>query len=137
MQDVARGKIRNKTAATVVRDMSKLRWDNITPTDIDAFLDFGDRLFIIIEVKYGGHTMPHGQELAISRLCAASHSEARTAIAVQAMFLDRHLTEDNEVDYAACEVTQYRIGAEPWISVWEHRTVTLKEFIDELRESYL
>ena len=133
-----RGVIRNKEIAQQLRDFSGLRYGTITPTDIDAFFDFGDRLFVIVEGKYGGHSMPHGQELALDRLCSASHSPPqRVCVLVQVMHMKRHCDSGGMIDYAACEVTQYRIGAEPWISVWEHRTVTLKEFIDELREMYL
>jgi hypothetical protein len=51
------------------KDFGGLRWGNIIPTDIDGFLDFGNRLFIFFELKYGDAKMPLGQRLALERQC--------------------------------------------------------------------
>ena len=44
-----RGVIRNRQFAQQLRDFSGLRFGKITPTDIDGFMDFGDRLFVVLE----------------------------------------------------------------------------------------
>ena len=49
-----RGKIGNRRRALQIRDFTGLRWGNITPTDIDALIDFGDKVFVFIEVKKKG-----------------------------------------------------------------------------------
>ena len=65
-----RGIIRNeqnmKTAS-----FSGLRWGNVTPTDIDCMIEFGNRLFVFVELKHEASTMPYGQQLALTRLCDA------------------------------------------------------------------
>ena len=121
-----RGKIRNREYAQQIRDFSGLRYGKITPTDIDAFLDFGDKLFVIIEGKHGGGTMPYGQRLAIERLCDACDNPAdgRRTVAV----VVSHETE-GDIDYAACPVTMYR-----WNAAWHEpkKDISLRAFIDRL-----
>lgn len=64
-----RGKIHNRVQAQQIRDFSGLRYGKITPTDIDAFFEFGDSVFIYIELKYGGASLPTGQRMALERQC--------------------------------------------------------------------
>ena len=49
-----------------------LRWGNITPTDIDGFLDFQNKVFVYIEYKYKDTPLEGGQELAFRRAVDAS-----------------------------------------------------------------
>ncbi len=64
-----RGKIRNREQSGQVRDFSKLRFGNVTPTDIDGYLEFLNRVFIYLELKYRGYPMPMGQRVALERGC--------------------------------------------------------------------
>lgn len=80
MSENERGVIKNREFALRVNDFSGLRYGNITPTDLDGFIDFGNKTFIFIESKYGDAEMPYGQELALSRLCAACHQAGRKSI---------------------------------------------------------
>jgi len=49
-------------------DLTGLRWDNITPTDIDLFIEYKNKGYIIGEIKKTGNEMPLGQQIAFDRL---------------------------------------------------------------------
>lgn len=66
-----RGKIRNRDAGKQIIDYSGLRYNNITPTDIDGLIEFKGKAFIFYEFKYGGAPMPLGQKIALTRLVDA------------------------------------------------------------------
>lgn len=68
-----RGVIRNREFKQQIADFSGLRWGKVTPTDLDGFIDFGNKLFVFIESKHGDSVMPYGQRLALERLCDACH----------------------------------------------------------------
>ena len=54
----------------------------ITPTDIDAVLEFRDKLFILIEVKKRGAEMGAGQRFAYERICKAiDANQGKTCVA--------------------------------------------------------
>ena len=54
----------------------------ITPTDIDAVLEFRDKLFVLIEVKRRGVDMSTGQRCAYERICRAiDGSKGKTCVA--------------------------------------------------------
>lgn len=122
-----RGVIRNREFAQQIRDFSGLRFGKITPTDIDAFLDFGDRLFVIIEGKHAGATLPHGQQLAIARLVDACHCPPRRI--ATAIIVDHYGSGD--IDYAVCSVRAYR-----WAGVWRNplrKRMQLREAVDRMK----
>lgn len=104
-----RGVIRNRSAAQQLRDFSGLRFGRITPTDIDAYMEFGGQLFVFIEAKYGTAMLPRGQELALERLVDAIHSPPdRRAIAL----VVSHDTQGGDVSFADTRVQRYRWGGE-------------------------
>lgn len=107
---VERGKIRNREWAKQLRDFSGLRFGNITPTDIDGFADFGNRVFIFIEAKYGNTKCEGGQRLAFERLCDGCQKAG-----VQTYFLIvEHYVENprNDIDVANCIVREFRYKGE-------------------------
>lgn len=63
-----RGAIRNTEYAGQLRDFSGLRYGNITPTDMDALIEYHDRCYVLAETKYKGAAVPDGQLLALTRL---------------------------------------------------------------------
>jgi hypothetical protein len=65
------GEIRDRIHVAQVRNFGGLRWGSISPTDIDGFLDFGNKLFVFIETKYRESVVPLGQKKALERLCKA------------------------------------------------------------------
>jgi hypothetical protein len=55
-----RGKIQYRERARQIIDFSGIRYDNITPTDIDGFFEKADKAFVFYEYKLEGCEMPHG-----------------------------------------------------------------------------
>jgi len=116
--------IRNEQFMEQLKDFSGLSFGAISPTDIDGFLDFGNKVFIFFELKYKHPHLPRGQELALERLCDACQSSDREAYLIVAI----HNAQATErIDVARAEVNKMR-----WRGKWyprkdEHET--LRELI--------
>lgn len=104
-----RGVIRNREHAQQIRDFSGLRFGSITPTDIDGFLEFQDRLFIFIESKFGDSTPPRGQELAFERLCDACEQHGHRKSVV--LMLKHSILSGSglDIEFGGLVVTRYRL----------------------------
>lgn len=102
MQSV-RGAISNRPMAERVRDFTGLRFGNVTPTDVDAFMEFGDKQYVFIEAKSGGADMPRGQRLALERLCDAIAETGRLSLLI--LCADKGV---GDIDFANCMVREYR-----------------------------
>lgn len=99
-----RGRIRNKEFKRQLFDMSGLRFGKITPTDVDGFMDFGNRLFVFFESKHGDSPMPTGQRMAMERLVDACQSPERGSV----FFLLSHNGDEEEIDVANLPIVKYR-----------------------------
>lgn len=66
--DSNRGTIQNRERARQIIDFHGLRIRNITPTDIDGFIEYQDKAMIFLEFKYLDADLPYGQQLALVRL---------------------------------------------------------------------
>lgn len=122
-----RGAIRNRAFASQIKDFRGLRFGNITPTDIDGFIEFGDRLFVFIEGKFGGASLSFGQRLAIERLVDACHNPPRR---YSTAFIVDHDTTEGDVDYASATIRAYR-----WFGKWMNplqKGMTLKAGVDRM-----
>lgn len=120
-----RGAICNRQLAMQIRDFTGLRFGKITPTDIDGFLEFGDRLFVFIEGKRTGAPLSFGQALALARLTDACHCPPRRfAVAI----IVDHPPSEEDIDYATATVRSYRWGGE-WRNPMQ-KAVTLRAAID-------
>lgn len=97
-----RGTFRNREYAQQLKIFEGLRFGKITPTDIDAFLDFNDKVFIWIEVKHGVSSLPFGQRLALERLCNAC-----TFAGKRSFVLVAHHQSNDDIDVASLPVTSY------------------------------
>lgn len=102
-----RGVIRNRQFAQQIRDFSGLRFGKITPTDIDGFIDYQDKLFIFFESKYGSTPLPYGQKLALERLCDAC-AESKKLSAV--LLLTHTAQPGSDIEFGSLLVTSYRIN---------------------------
>ena len=101
-----RGVIQNRARKQQIADMSGLRFQKITPTDLDGFLDFDDRLFVFIEGKFIATPVLLGQQIAIDRLCDACHNAPhRYAFAIIA---DHHHPSSEDIDFARMTVRSIR-----------------------------
>jgi len=99
-----RGKIGNRNRASLIRDYSGIRIKNITPTDIDGIIDYKNRLWIIIELKYGNTQLPKGQRLALERL-TDNLSLSKPTIC----FVSSHWSDESEdIDAANTQLSEFR-----------------------------
>jgi hypothetical protein len=98
-----RGKIRNREYAQILHDMSGLRWGKITPTDIDAFLDFGNKAFVFIESKFKGKALTGGQKIALERLVDAC------SVPTILIVVEHECKAGEDIDMGSLFVTQYRL----------------------------
>lgn len=123
-----RGEIRER-AFKQVHDYSALAYNKITPTDLDGFVEFGNRLFIFFELKHGDAQMPRGQELALVRLCdAIQHAPAYLLIASHTH------SADEDINAAQAIVTRYRTGGR-----WSQpaQPINLRDAIDRLYQLHI
>jgi len=125
---VKRGQIRNAAQAQQLRDFSDLCWGKITPTDIDAYVEFGDRLFVFIEAKHSGAEMRYGQKLGLERLCDACGRAPKIAVL---LLLWHDQKPQDVVFYGELPVVRFR-----YRGLWRtpNRPVTAREFIDEMKK---
>ncbi len=122
-----RGKMYNEKLFKQGQDFSGLRWGNITPTDVDGLIDFGDDLWIIFELKHAGNDMPYGQRLAYERL-TDDLSKSKPCI----FFLAEHTTpQESPIDAQTAIVIEYRLN-EKWKKA--SKGLTLKEAIDLFKD---
>lgn len=102
-----RGVIRNKDFAFQERDFRGLEYGyqfSITPTDIDAFIEYQRRGYVIIEAKYGTSRLRGGQRLALERLC-----DDLQKIKPTLLVFSRHDCRVGEiVKFAVIPVVEYR-----------------------------
>jgi hypothetical protein len=97
--DFRRGQIRFRERATQVVDFKDLRYDLITPTDIDGLIEFQNRCYVLIELKHAGNpSMPYGQRLAFERLA----NDLRKPVVILLCVHDTSADED--IDAAAARV---------------------------------
>jgi hypothetical protein len=106
MIDADRGKIRTRQYAAQLKDFSGLRFGRITPTDIDGFVDFQNRAFVIFEIKHGATTMPYGQRLGYERLADACEKAGIKTLVIVA---HHNIAAPADIDVASLPVTQVRL----------------------------
>ena len=128
-----RGVISHRARAKQLNDFRNLRFErNITPTDIDGFLDFDNKLFVWFELKYrDAGTFGTGQRKALERMCDAAVASGRRAFVILAV----HQVEDTneDVDVAICivhSIYYHQGGKGKWHP--QPGEPTVKESIDKM-----
>ena len=111
--DSRRGAIHNREYATQVKDYTGLRFGNITPTDIDGLIEYKDKAYVYIELKYKDAELPRGQRLALERQCD-DMQRVKPTITIIASH-----SETGDIDVANTTVTEYRF----W-GAWRTRDTT-------------
>lgn len=111
-----------------IKNFAGLQWGSIRPTDIDVFVDFQNKLFVFIEVKYGGGMPPTGQRIALERVCDACQTKERNSFVLIAKHNSR---KDEDIDLKLAEVVKYRQNGE-----WKNpnKQITVHEAINKLIE---
>lgn len=124
--------IRNADYMAQIKDFSGLWFGSILPTDIDAFMDFQDRLFVFVELKHGDAVMARGQELALERLCDACTTSTRESC----LIIGRHQAGLGEqIDVSEAIVSDVRWHGS-WYQ-WQERGETVRDVIEHVREKAL
>ena len=121
--DGNRGKYQNESRARQLIRFEGLRFNNITPTDIDLFMEYHDKAFVIAEIKHRDAEMPRGQQLALTRVVdriAATSAEA-------VLFYCIHQVDNTDDDVYAAQVF---VRGVYYKGVWyKSRKRTLKDAI--------
>ena len=114
-----RGKIQDRAQALRINDFSSLRFKNITPTDLDGFIDFKNKKFVLIETKYKDALLPFGQKLALERLCDSSKKDT-------ILMIGTYVSEIGDIDIGGCMLREYR-----YKRAWKEypEKITIKEAI--------
>ena len=121
-----RGKIQNRDRAKQLRDFTGLRFGSITPTDVDGFVEFRDKLFVWIEAKLAGAPVEQGQRMALERVCDAVSETERMAVV---LVVDHNTDPTEDIDFASCSVREWR-----YLGEWREpvRPITCRAAIDTL-----
>lgn len=100
-----RGVIQNVSRAQQINDFSGLMIRKITPTDIDGMIEYKNKAYVFIEIKYKDKELPYGQKLALERLATDAVKAGKSAIILVA----EHDVEDTKlsVDVAKCNTRSY------------------------------
>jgi len=121
MNGVPRGQIRSRRYASQQNDFSGLAYGKITPTDIDGFLDFGGKAFVILEGKHVGAPLPLGQKIALTRNTDACQRGGVSTLLIVA----EHDTR-GDIDFASLPVRDYY-----YLRKWRPGSArTVRELID-------
>jgi hypothetical protein len=120
--------IKNKEFISQVKVFSGIKIGSISPTDIDGFLDFGNKLFIFIEAKYGVSSLKGGQKLALERLCDACQTDTRTSI----LIITNHLAE-NDIDVGNTIVQKYRYNGKWFVP----KPIKLKDAVNKFHTKFV
>ena len=123
-----RGVIQNRARKQQIADMSGLRFNKITPTDLDGFIDFDNRLFVFIEGKFIGTPVLYGQGLSIDRLCDACHTPPKRY--AYAIIADHHHPTGEDIDFSSMTVRTIRQN-QRWTPPM-YRTLTVRQAIDRM-----
>lgn len=117
-----RGKIINRERAKQLNDFTGLRFGNITPTDIDAAIEYHNQAYVIIEAKVQGNDLPSGQEIALVRMCDDLQFRKPTILIVA----NHNTPVDTDVDLSTARVAKVRYKGK-----WIIRDTTVRELVEK------
>ena len=97
-----RGEIINIERARQINNFKNMRYGKITPTDMDGLIEYHNKAYVFIEVKYGDKDLPFGQRLALERLVKDTSSKDKQSIAI----VCEHQVDntENQIDVADCKL---------------------------------
>lgn len=104
-----------------------VRYGNITPTDVDALIEYRDKAYILCEVKYRGKDVPYGQKLALERMVDDLAITGKKTIAIIG---DHNIHDAHErIQLKDCVVREiYYCKEKEWRKT--NRPMTMKQLID-------
>lgn len=125
MEEVSRGCIQHPERRLQLFSFENMRWNTITPTDIDGSIDFGGNIFVMFEVKYNDAEMPYGQRRHLQALADTVRDGGRQ---IAVFVVEHHVADTSQaVDVASCAVREVYYNHE-WL--YQPGDVTLKEAVD-------
>lgn len=122
--------IRNIDYASQCASFEGINIGNCSPTDIDLFMEIGNKLFIIGEGKYAGCPVPMGQKLALERISDLISKTKQCVLIVWT-----HMTPPGElVVIKDCLVREFRYDGK-WYAEGGSRTVAqlIKDFYEGVK----
>ncbi len=128
-----RGTIQNIARAQQINDFNALIMGTITPTDIDGLIEYRNKAYVFLEVKYLDKELPYGQRLALERLATDVSVNNKKSIVIVAS----HDVQDTAqgIDVAICPVRCYYLNG-AWRNPIKDITVkdAIKAYIDKVVE---
>ena len=121
-----RGLINNRARAKQLRDYSGLRFGNITPTDLDGVIEYHNKAYLILELKYEDPELYLGQRLALERITDDLEYRKPTLCIIASHY--QH-NPSKDIDAANASVTEYRLKGE-WIKISQDSTITTRNIMD-------
>lgn len=107
-----RGEIQHIARAQQINSFKDLQYGKITPTDIDGIIEYKNKAYIFIEVKYGDKDLPFGQRLALERLVKDTAVNKKSIAIVCEHYID---DTRKQIDVADCNVRElYLSGENKW-----------------------
>ena len=123
-----RGVIQNEARKRQINDFRDLRFGNITPTDIDAVIEYHGKAYAYLEIKYGDAELPYGQRLYLERQVQDNARAGKQAIAA----VVEHNIHNTEVSVpvAECPVRSIYLSKE---MKWRNplRNISVLEMLTE------
>jgi hypothetical protein len=123
--------IKSREHFSQIVSFASMTHGKLAPTDFDAFIEFNDRLFIIIETKYLDAQMPTGQRLALERICDAIFESGRIAT----VLVTSHNTPKGEdIDLGNTILTKIR-WEKKWVEI--NSGEKLNDVVNKLKDKYI
>lgn len=125
------GLIRNSNQTKQGIDFTGLQSGAIHPTDIDAVLEFSNRILILFEMKREGSDIPTGQRLVLERIVNQWSTNNKVGLA----FKITHKFKDNTVDVPIeqCRVESIYMSGLGWV---EPKSSSVKELLNRIGVKY-
>lgn len=130
MSEIKKGEIRNRELARTLRTYSSLTYGNVTPTDIDGFVEFQNKLFIIIEGKNVGSPLSRGQSMALERMCDAIAKSGKRCVLI---VCEHTFNANGDIDVGMSIVRDIRVDKAWHRNIDCQQIYTVKEVIDFYR----
>jgi len=119
--------IRNTLQVRQSIDFTGVESGNVHPTDIDAVLEFDNKILILIEVKRKGNALPVGQRLLLERLTDSWHTGKAISLVVEHSFKNDH----KDIPLAECHVTKAY-----YKSKWTNKTKPLLQTLKDIANKW-
>lgn len=116
--------------ASQLVDLTGINYGNLSPTDVDGFLEIKNKLFIFLEFKNkNAPPIRYGQRTALERVVDALHQSGKVSLAV----IGQHNTAHTEIiNGAASKALEVRWQGQ-WVSL-EGDRYTVKDCVNRALE---